>query len=197
MEEEKELYRSIWWVVLLRGILSVLFGVVALVWPGPTLFIMLRILGIYLLLDGVFEIVNGLLGIGKYSFWFWLFTIIKGLLVIALGVIVFNNSAVTLVALVVFVGILALARACVDVIDIFIGGGDWGDKVLFIVSAIINGAFGILLVSYPLISGVSLIWFIGLYALVAGPLLIALSFKMKAIASEDEAKVSNSPKSRK
>ncbi len=42
-----------WWVFLVRGIAAILFGVLALVWPGPTLAVLVIMFGAYVLVDGI------------------------------------------------------------------------------------------------------------------------------------------------
>ena len=49
-----------WWAVLLRGAVAILFGALALVWPGPTLEILILFFGAYVLLDGIFAIIAAL-----------------------------------------------------------------------------------------------------------------------------------------
>ena len=49
-----------WWAVVLRGIAAILFGVVALVWPGPTVFVLVLLFGAYALVDGVFTLATAL-----------------------------------------------------------------------------------------------------------------------------------------
>ena len=54
-----------WWVLLIRGIAAVLFGLAALLWPGPTLYVLIIFFGAYALVDGVFAIVAGIRGTGR------------------------------------------------------------------------------------------------------------------------------------
>jgi uncharacterized membrane protein HdeD (DUF308 family) len=50
------------WVVLLRGILAILFGVMAYAWPRLTALILVTIWGAYALVDGVVEVIAGVRG---------------------------------------------------------------------------------------------------------------------------------------
>ena len=51
-----------WWALLLRGIVTVLFGLAALLWPGLTLFVLIVFFGAYALVDGILAIVAGIRG---------------------------------------------------------------------------------------------------------------------------------------
>ncbi|RIK43843.1 MAG: hypothetical protein DCC55_04665 [Chloroflexi bacterium] len=44
-----------WWLLLIRGVLAVIFGILALVWPGITLAVLVLLFGAYALVDGIFE----------------------------------------------------------------------------------------------------------------------------------------------
>jgi uncharacterized membrane protein HdeD (DUF308 family) len=45
-----------WWMLLIRGIAAVLFGVAIIVWPGLTLDVMVVVLAAYLFVDGIFAV---------------------------------------------------------------------------------------------------------------------------------------------
>jgi uncharacterized membrane protein HdeD (DUF308 family) len=56
-----------WWLLLLRGILAVLFGVLAFVWPGITLLALATLFGIYALVDGATALAAAFTGAGAGS----------------------------------------------------------------------------------------------------------------------------------
>ena len=49
-----------WWLVALRGIAGILFGIGAFVWPGSTLVALVLVFGAYALLDGIFAVAAGI-----------------------------------------------------------------------------------------------------------------------------------------
>ncbi len=55
-----------WWALLLRGLLAALFGLIALFWPGMTLWVLVLLFGAYALVDGVFALVAAAIG-GRHS----------------------------------------------------------------------------------------------------------------------------------
>ena len=76
-----------WWLVLLRGIVSVLFGIVAFIWPGLTLFTLVLFYGAFALVDGVIALVSAF---GKHEgapTWWLILVGIAGIGAGALGLI--------------------------------------------------------------------------------------------------------------
>ena len=54
-----------WWVMLLRGIVAILFGVIAFLWPGITLASLGLLIGVSCVFDGIAAIAAGL----RERFW--------------------------------------------------------------------------------------------------------------------------------
>ena len=72
----------VWWTLVLRGVVAVLFGLAALFWPGKTLFVLILFFGAYTLVDGVFVIVGGIMDSSRR----WLL-LIEGVLGVVAGLI--------------------------------------------------------------------------------------------------------------
>jgi hypothetical protein len=54
-----------WWLLLLRGIAAVLFGLLAFIWPGLTLVTLVLLYGAFALIDGVISLVAAFTGSAK------------------------------------------------------------------------------------------------------------------------------------
>ena len=50
-------FRSLWWLFVLFGVLTLAAGIILIVWPGPSLVTIAVIIGIFLLVDGVIEVI--------------------------------------------------------------------------------------------------------------------------------------------
>ena len=86
-----------WWALLIRGVLAVVFGLIAFMNPGITLAALVLLFGAYSLVDGVFSIVAGLRAAQRHERW-WPFAL-EGLLSIVVGIIVFLMPAAAAFAL--------------------------------------------------------------------------------------------------
>ena len=74
-----------WWVLAVRGILGVLFGIIALLNPGITLLTLVLWFGAYAVVDGVFALFAAVGGDGKDRLWY----VLEGLGGIGIGILVF------------------------------------------------------------------------------------------------------------
>ena len=163
-----------WWVVLLRGILAILFGVLAYTWPGLTILILVTLWGAYALVDGIFGVVAGVRGK-------WGSLVVIGLIGIAAGVVAFlwpGLTAVTLLWILAFwaivAGVLQISAAIRLRKEV---QGEW----LWVLSGILTIGLGVLFFLYPGAGILSVTWLIAALAIVWGILLVMLSFKLKGL----------------
>src|SRR6266404_6026070 len=89
-----------WWLLMLRGISGILFGVLAFVWPGVTLLTLVLLYGAYALIDGVLALAEAVMGGAPAPRW-WLALV--GLLGIAVGIMTFAWPGITALVLLLFI----------------------------------------------------------------------------------------------
>jgi len=162
---------------MLRGVLAILFGLAAVFWPAITLATLVLLWTMFIIIDGIFEFVYGLLNVGKRQYWF--LSMIVGVLQIIVGVFAFNNLEIAWTAVIFLVGLVAIGRGIFDLLSIFFVQAKTG---------VVNILFGFVLVTAPLYSSVALTWLIGLYALIVGPLIIAFSLHLRELGKEVSSK---------
>src|SRR3954447_12204225 len=85
-----------WWLILLRGIAAIIFGVLAFIWPGITLVTLVLFWGAFALVDGVLALAHAIMGGNMGSRW-WLALI--GIAGIAAGIVTFMWPGVTALVL--------------------------------------------------------------------------------------------------
>ncbi len=76
-----------WWLLGLRGVIAIIFGLVAIIWPGETLFVLVALFGAYILIDGIISVVVSIRE--RHIFHNWWVLLIEGLVGIAVGLITF------------------------------------------------------------------------------------------------------------
>ena len=165
-----------WWMLLLRGIAAIIFGVLALAWPGMTLVTLILFYGAYVLVDGVFAILAAITGGALAPRW-WL--AIVGLLGIAAGLLTFLMPGVTALVLLYFIAGWAIATGVFQIIGAIKLRHEIDNEWLLILGGVISVLFGVAMFMAPGAGALALIWVIGTYAIIIGVLLVALSFRLK------------------
>jgi len=182
---EQSYLSSKWWILTIQGIAAILFGIACVFWPGLTLVTFVYLFGLYLLLAGVLSMVEGLMSIGRRKA--WVLTLLLGLIEIGLGVYLLRHPSVAfgiLVLLVgfmlVFFGVFAIVSALAEKDSSATG------KMLSIITGVIAALAGIYMFFQPEASGVAFVWIIGLFALIQGPIMIAMSLDVKSMLEEQK-----------
>jgi uncharacterized membrane protein HdeD (DUF308 family) len=168
------LFARNWWVLLLRGIFAVLFGVMAFLWPGITLVTLILLCGLYFIVDGITETVMG----GRSRTWSLL---IAGVLSIIAGVLTFFYPGVTAFVLLVLVAAWAVIRGIFEVIAAIRLRRELANEWLLVIAGVISILFGVLLLSNPAAGALAMVWLIGLYALLFGITMMILAFRLRGL----------------
>ena len=168
-----------WWMLLLRGIAAILFGLVALAWPGVTLLTLIQVYGAFALVDGVLAIIAAIAGGGPGSRW-WLAVV--GLLGIATGLAMFAMPGVTALVLLYFIAGWAIATGVFQIIGAINLRKEIDNEWYLILGGIVSVLFGVGVMMAPGAGALALLWVIGLYAVFMGVMFIALAFRLKKLA---------------
>jgi len=165
-----------WWMLLLRGIAAIIFGGLALAWPGMTLLTLILFYGAFVLVDGVLAIVAAITGGALAPRW-WL--AIVGLLGIAAGLLTFLMPGVTALVLLYLIAGWAVATGVLQIVGAIRLRKEIDNEWFLILGGIVSVLFGVAMFMAPGAGALALIWVIGTYAIVIGVLLVALSFRLK------------------
>jgi len=174
-----------WWVLAVRGLLAVIFGFLAFVWPEITLGVLVILFGAYALVDGLFAAITALADRRTSTDWGIL---LQGIAGIGAGVLTFIWPRVTALVLLYLIAVWALVTG---VLEIFAAiqlrkeiKGEW----VLGLSGIASVLFGLLLVIRPGSGVLALVWLIGAYAILFGALLILLAFRLRSWGQSLERK---------
>jgi uncharacterized membrane protein HdeD (DUF308 family) len=167
-----------WWLVLLRGLASIVFGILAFVWPGLTLVALIFLWGAYALVDGAIALWAAISGkAGAIAPRWWLAVV--GIVGLLAGVVAFGSPGLTALVLLMFIAGWAVVIGVLEIwgaiqlrkeID-----GEWW----LVLSGMLSIAFGVFLFARPGQGALALIWVIGVFAILHGCTLIALSLRLK------------------
>jgi uncharacterized membrane protein HdeD (DUF308 family) len=178
-----------WWVLLVHGLVGVLFGLLALAWPGITLVSLILLFGIYLGAVGILEVVAAIRG-GTLAPRWWL--AIAGLVALVASAVTFLAPGITALSLIYIIGVWALAHSLFEIIGAVRVRKLINNEWALILSGILSALFGIVVLFRPGAGALGLVWVIGLYAVAVGVLFIGLAFRLKKHQAISQPRLENS-----
>ncbi len=179
MAKKSDNLNVLWWALTVRGIVAIIFGATAVFWPGVTLATLVYLVSAFVLASGVVGIIEGVLAVGQKRAWF--LTMLLGFIQVAVGLYLVRHPGVTFATFILVAGITFMARGVLEVVAALAEDGvSATTRTLTLISGLIAFLVGVLLLFQPVASGVAFVWILGLYALITGPLMIALSLDIKS-----------------
>lgn len=169
-----------WWVLLLRGIASIIFGF--MLWTLPTeesVETLILVFGIFAFVDGALQVWTAIMERKERDNWVVL--MLWGVVGIAAGIMTFTVPGLTAVALLFYIAVWAIAKGVLEIIAAIRLRKEITGEWLLILGGIISILFGGFLMSNPAAGATALIWVIAMYAFIFGVLFVALSFKLKGL----------------
>jgi len=170
-----------WWLVLLRGIAGIVFGILAFAWPGLTLAVLILLYGAYALVDGIIALIAAFTGAPKPVPTWWL--VVVGLLGIAAGLFTFLWPGVTALVLVIFIGAWAIAHGIFEIVGAIKLRKEIDNEWWLILAGALSVIFGLIVLAAPGAGALALVWIIGAYSFAFGILLVGLSFRVRRHAA--------------
>ena len=166
------------WSLILRGIVSILFGILVWIWPGISLLVLIILFGIFALVSGVFALAAAFQAHRSHRGW-WLLAV-SGVLCIAAGIIAFVWPGETAMVLLYVIAIWAIVTGVSEIAAAFSAGRTAVDEWLLVISGILSIIFGILLFVFPAVGLLALVWLVGIYAILYGIMLITSAFSISS-----------------
>ena len=166
-----------WWLLLLRGIAAIVFGVLAFAWPGLTLVTLVLFYGAFALVDGIIALVAAFTGGAKPVPTWWL--VVVGLLGIGAGIATFVMPGITAILLILFMGAWALVHGIFEIIGAIQLRKEIDNEWMLILSGVVSVLFGVIVLIAPGTGALGLIWAIGAYSIVFGISFVALAFRLR------------------
>jgi len=166
-----------WWLLALRGIAGILFGIAAFVWPESTLAALVLVFGAYVFVDGIFALIAGIGMRRQLNLW-WL-VVLEGVAGIILGVLTFRSPDITALILLSFIAAWSIITGIFEIATAARLRKMIPNEWLLILSGVVSIIFGILLIVYPGAGALSIVWLIGAYALIFGILMLVLSLRLR------------------
>ncbi|MDJ0394611.1 HdeD family acid-resistance protein [Rhodococcus sp. G-MC3] len=176
--------KDLWWAVLLRGVFAVIFGIVALVWPSVTVWALVVVFGAYAIVDGISAIIRAVQARKVESGWIW--WLLGGVVSLVAGIVAFVWPDITALAAVFVIGFWAIMGGILEIagsfrLKKFDGAAHW---VVLLVAGILELLFGIVLVFFPVSGILSIVWLVGVFAVMLGVLFVVSAFQVRSAAKK-------------
>jgi uncharacterized membrane protein HdeD (DUF308 family) len=162
--------------LIVRGLIGIVVGLLAIMWPGITLAVLVTIFGAYAILDGVSILVHGVAGMYERS---WA-SILRGVLGICAGILAVAWPGITALALVLLVATWAGAMGLLDIVDAVRLRQSILSESLQGLVGIMSLLFGGLMFAFPGAGAFALATLFGIYAIACGFVLVTLGLRLRA-----------------
>ncbi len=182
---EKQLVGALarnWWVLLLRGMVAVVFGVMA--WtmpPSQSIETLVLVFGVFAFVDGSLQVWTALAERRERDNWVLL--MMWGLVGIGAGVMTFSVPELTAVALLFYIAVWAIAKGVLEIMAAIRLRKEITGEWLLILGGVISIIFGGFLMANPAEGAIALLWIIAMYAFIFGLLFIVLAFKLRKVGA--------------
>ena len=168
-----------WWTTLFRGILWILFGVVAFVQPLISLTALTYLFGGFAMADGVANITRAVGSREGDEHW-WIL-LLSGIAALAVGLLTLFSPGITALALVFWVGVWAIATGIFELVAAVRLRKEIEGEFWLGLAGLLSVAFGMFLLARPGEGALSLLWLIGAFAFVYGLALIVAAFETRGL----------------
>ena len=172
------LHRS-WWLLLLRGIIAVAFGVATFAWPQISLVSLILVYGIYAVADGILALIAAIRGGGLAPRW-WL--ALGGIASLVAGALAFVWPGLTALVLVYLIGFWSIMRGVMEIVGAIRLRKEIANEWTLGAAGALSVIFGLILVFAPGAGALGLLWLIATWAILFGLLMIWVAFKVRKLA---------------
>lgn len=176
-----QLAQQVWWYPVVRGVIAVVLGVIVMANPASSVIFLVRVLGAFLIVDGIVTLVDALRrrrAAGGDSGW----RLTGGVLGVVIGVVLLVWPSATLGILAIILGAWAVVAGIIATLGALsmrsVPGSGWGWGLFW---GLVTLAFGCALIFSPRESVSVIAWIIGLYAVLSGIVLVVLGFVVRAV----------------
>lgn len=172
-----ELLGRYWWVLAVRGVIGILFGILFFLWPLPSLKTLVLLFGVWALLDGCAALASAISGRGGG------YAVVEGIFDISIAVLTFWRPIITALALYSLIAAWAVVTGVFRIVGAVRLRHVIANELWLGLSGATSVIFGVLMVALPAAGVLALSWFIGAFAIAVGAMLLGLSLRLRRTAS--------------
>ncbi len=172
-----------WWLLVLRGVLAILFGVLTFVWPGITILTLIILFGVYAIVDGLVAVGTGIARTKDSPRW-WTF-LVEGLISIAAGVVALIWPGLATLVLLYVIASWAIFTGILEIVTAIRLRHEITNEWMLGLGGLLSVLLGVLIFFQPAAGSLAIVWTIASYAVLFGILLIVLGFRLRKWKAPD------------
>lgn len=174
-----------WWLPVVRGIVAILFGILAIAWPHETLVVLILLFGAFCFVDGIFAIVLAVRYATHHERWAVL--LLEGVLGVLIGLLAYAAPAAIALFFIYFVAGWAIITGIFEILAAFRIRQSVAGEIFMILAGILSIVLGLLISVFPAIGLLAWIWVIGIYAIFFGGLMIGFGIRLRGLRTTPTA----------
>jgi uncharacterized membrane protein HdeD (DUF308 family) len=166
-------------LLLIRGLVGIVIGLLAVTWPGMTIAVLVAVFGLYAVLDGITNLTLGFTRT-RTDGRSWA-QVLQGVAGIVAGVLTFIWPGVTALVLVLFIASWAIITGGLEIVAAVRLRREIEGEWLLALSGTMSVLFGVLVFAFPSAGAVGIAWVLGIYAAATGVVLIVLGLRLRSL----------------
>ena len=171
-----------WWVLLLRGLAAITFGILAWLLPEISLAVLVLLFGAYTLAAGILGVWTAIAGRKEHEHWCVL--LLWGLTGVGVGILTFLVPGVTALVLLFYIAIWEVATGILEVVVAIRLRKEINGEWLLVLGGLASVLFGVIIMARPGAGALALLWLIATYAVIFGVILVILAFKVRTFSNQ-------------
>jgi uncharacterized membrane protein HdeD (DUF308 family) len=168
-----------WWALALRGLFAILFGVLVFLAPITSLEALLLFLAIYLVIDGIGNVITAFNNRERYNQW-WV-TLLEGVVSILAGIAAFLWPATAAIAILFLIAAWAIITGVLEIMAAIRLRKEIENEFWLGLAGLLSILFGVVLIVWPGAGVLTVLWLIGGYAIVSGIFILMLAFRLRGL----------------
>ena len=164
-------------VLLIRGIIAIAAGVLAIMWPALTIKVLIVLFGAYAFADGVANLIMGF----RRDVQRRAAIILQGVIGIAVGIVAFISPLGTALVVLTWIAVWAIFTGALQIFAAVRFRREMRHEWLLALSGILSVLFGLVLIAMPAVGALGLAWTLGVYAVASGIVLVTAAAGAKTL----------------
>jgi len=166
-----------WWSLFIKGLIFLLFGILAIFFPDKALLSVIIYLGLIILLGGIIFLIASL--VNRNNKKPWEFLMFEGVIDVLIGILIMVYPGPTLKFLILLIGIWSVVMGIYLIISYFSPQTAKNNKMFYLISGLFASLFGLMLIFNPSVGGAFVTVLIGICTIVIGALLVSTAMRLR------------------